>query len=339
VCEPAPISFSGDIMSVSKPNSLQQLFVSGFLACSLGLGLASGAMAAPSYMAMPVNAAMTANTAAPAVVNVSLTKAPDTGTMLRRYQAALDQLAAGRLAEARALVEDAQGRFGDSPELNLLLGYLLDREGQTPTARQRLASVSGASPLAAEYASQLSRNIASTAVLSARYPKVTQLGGTATTVRQGDQRLANLEVALVQMVNAERAKAGMRELSIDTTLADTARAHSIEMRDRKYFSHESPTDALRDPLDRYRAVFSSNPRLIAENLYRAWGSPHLLSEKDALEAHNALMKSPGHRANIFIADATRIGIGIVANSQGDLWVTQMFAHSDANPRMLARTMK
>ena len=316
-------------MSVTKPISLQQLFVSGFLACSLGLGLAGGAVAAPTHAVMPANAA------GPKMVNVSLTKSPDTSTMLLRYQAALDQLAAGRLAEARALVEDAQGRFGDSPELNLLLGYLLDREGQTPMARQRLASVSGDSPLAAEYASQLSRNIASSAVLSVRYPNITRVGGTATTVKQGDQRLANLEVALVQMVNAERAKAGMRELSIDNTLADTARAHSIEMRDRKYFAHESPTSALRDPLDRYRAVFNSNPRLIAENLYRAWGSPHLLSEKDALNAHNALMKSPGHRSNIFIADATRIGIGIVANSQGDLWVTQMFAHLDSNPRKLA----
>ena len=48
-------------------------------------------------------------------------------------------------------------------------------------------------------------------------------------------------------------------------------------------------------------------------------------ESDAQAAHAALMKPPGHRSNILLPGVTRIGIGIMANATGDLWVTQMFA--------------
>jgi uncharacterized protein YkwD len=41
--------------------------------------------------------------------------------------------------------------------------------------------------------------------------------------------------------------------------------------------------------------------------------------------HEALMKSPGHKANILVEGATRGGVGMVSNSSGDIWITQMFA--------------
>lgn len=144
-------------------------------------------------------------------------------------------------------------------------------------------------------------------------------------VAQSDARLEKLEALMFDYVNAEREKAGLKPLLFDSALSEVARAHSVEMRDKTYFAHESPTAALRDPLDRYRLGFGSSPRLVAENIFRSWGSRHEIVDADAKKAHDSLINSPGHKANILRNGPTRIGIGFIANANGDLWVTQMFS--------------
>ena len=108
-------------------------------------------------------------------------------------------------------------------------------------------------------------------------------------------------------------------------MADIGRAHAAEMRDKKYFAHESPTPALRDPLDRFVAGTGRTPRLVAENIYRAWGSRSFLDDADLKKAHQALMDSPGHRANILLGSANSMGVGLVANASGDIWLDEMFS--------------
>ncbi len=146
-------------------------------------------------------------------------------------------------------------------------------------------------------------------------------------VAQTDARLAKLENLLFELVNATRIKNGLKPLVLDSTLSDIARAHSAEMRDLKYFAHESPTSSRRTPLDRYRLGTGKMPRFVAENVYRSWGGRQQINDEQAQRAHNSLMNSPGHRANILHGMPTRIGIGFVANANGDLWVTQMFVKS------------
>jgi uncharacterized protein YkwD len=157
-----------------------------------------------------------------------------------------------------------------------------------------------------------------------RIARAAPAASTAASIAQSDARLARLEQLLFTYVNEERSKQGLKALAWNEKLSDVARAHSVEMRDKNYFAHESPTTNLKDPLDRYNAVFNDRPRLLAENIFRSWGSRHEISEADAKRAHESLMKSPGHRANILLSGITQIGIGIEANENGDLWVTQMF---------------
>ena len=141
-----------------------------------------------------------------------------------------------------------------------------------------------------------------------------------------DARLTRIEKIMLGYVNSARAKAGLKALTLDTTLSEISRAHSAEMRDKNYFAHESPTPELRSPMDRYQLGTDTTPRLIAENIFRSWSSGHRqVEDADALRAHNSLMNSPGHKANILREGPTRIGIGFVANDNGDLWVTQMFS--------------
>ena len=142
---------------------------------------------------------------------------------------------------------------------------------------------------------------------------------------QSDARLKKLENLMFDYVNAERQKAGLQQLVLDSILSDISRAHSVEMRDKNYFAHESPTKELRDPIDRYRLGKGSTPRLVAENIFRSWGSKHEIDDADAKKAHDSLMNSPGHKANILRDGPTRIGLGFITNANGDLWVTQMFS--------------
>lgn len=134
-----------------------------------------------------------------------------------------------------------------------------------------------------------------------------------------------LENLMLGYVNDARQKNGLTALTLDPRLSDISRAHSAEMRDKEYFAHESPTAELRTPLDRYQLGYGTTPRLIAENIFRSWGSRRELRDTDALRAHNSLMNSPGHKANILRSGPSRIGIGFVANENGDIWVTQMFS--------------
>jgi uncharacterized protein YkwD len=142
---------------------------------------------------------------------------------------------------------------------------------------------------------------------------------------QSDARLLAIETQLAQLINQERASRHLALLVYDSQLADVARAHSAEMRDKKYFSHESPTPRLQWPLNRYEKGMQQTPRVVAENIYRRWGGERGLPSDSATQAHQSLMNSPGHKANILLPSVTHLGIGVEADADGAIWVTEMFA--------------
>jgi uncharacterized protein YkwD len=122
----------------------------------------------------------------------------------------------------------------------------------------------------------------------------------------------DLEARMLQLVNNERAKQGLYPLKADPELAQVARAHSKDMFAKGYFSHvnlegESPSDRITKAKVRFLTA--------GENLAYA----HTLTI-----AHNGLMNSPGHRANILHKDYGRVGIGILDGGIYGLMVTQNF---------------
>jgi uncharacterized protein YkwD len=122
----------------------------------------------------------------------------------------------------------------------------------------------------------------------------------------------DLEARMLDLVNAERAEAGLRALLADPPLADVARRHSADMFARGYFSHVTPEG--RDPFDRMRAA---NVRYLVagENLALA---------RSLQLAHDGLMHSPGHRANILRPAFGRVGIGVLDGGMHGIMVTQDF---------------
>ena len=122
----------------------------------------------------------------------------------------------------------------------------------------------------------------------------------------------NLEARMLEMVNRERTKAGLSTLSADPEMTNVARAQSQDMFRRGYFAHVNPEG--KDPFDRMKAA---NIRFYAagENLALA----------QTLEiAHNNLMNSPGHRANILNPSFHRLGIGILDGGFYGLMISQEF---------------
>ena len=122
----------------------------------------------------------------------------------------------------------------------------------------------------------------------------------------------DLEARMLDMANAERARQGVQPLKPDPELAEVARAHSRDMLVRGYFSHVTPDGE--DPFDRMRKA-NVRYRMAGENLAFAPTLP---------AAHQGLMNSPGHRANMLRPQFGRLGVGVLDAGRYGLMVTQNF---------------
>ncbi|MFD6564935.1 CAP domain-containing protein [Micromonospora profundi] len=117
---------------------------------------------------------------------------------------------------------------------------------------------------------------------------------------------------VVDLVNAERAKAGCKALSIDDKLMTAAQRHSQDQADHKNMSHTGSD--------------GSNPGVRLDRVGYAWrtyGENVAWNQQSPASVMNAWMNSTGHRKNILNCAFTEIGVGI-ASSNGPYW-TQVFA--------------
>ncbi|MEJ7694553.1 CvpA family protein [Daejeonella sp.] len=122
----------------------------------------------------------------------------------------------------------------------------------------------------------------------------------------------DLELRMLQLINDERRKAGLGVITFDNKLAVVATKHSSDMLKRGYFSHytpegKSPFDRMRK--DRVRFIVAGENLALAQTLQ---------------SAHEGLMESPVHKANILHVSFGRAGIGILDAGVHGIMVTQNF---------------
>ncbi|MGY3212545.1 CvpA family protein [Mucilaginibacter sp. HD30] len=122
----------------------------------------------------------------------------------------------------------------------------------------------------------------------------------------------DLEAEMLILVNKERAIKGLKPVKVDEELARVARKHSMDMFVRGYFSHYTPEG--KDPFDRMRK----------DKLVFLTAGENLALSQTLDMAHDGLMKSPGHRANILNPTFGRLGIGILDGGIYGLMITQNF---------------
>ena len=119
------------------------------------------------------------------------------------------------------------------------------------------------------------------------------------------------EQAVLALVNDARAAKGCKALVIDDRITTAAQAHSTDMANRKYFSHDTPEGA--DFAERMRAAGYSKPG--GENIAQGYRTPEQVMQ--------GWMNSAGHKANIETCEFTTMGVGL--DTRGNYW-TQDFGY-------------
>lgn len=107
------------------------------------------------------------------------------------------------------------------------------------------------------------------------------------------------EVAMFNLVNAERAKANLKKLTFSENLAVVGRGHCEDMFERGYFSHYTPEGL--SPFD----------RMTQANISFNYAGENLALAPNTDLAMKGLMQSPGHRANILSSNFGKVGIGVI----------------------------
>jgi uncharacterized protein YkwD len=127
---------------------------------------------------------------------------------------------------------------------------------------------------------------------------------------------AEAEQRMLELVNQDRADAGLPPLAWDERAAEVARGHSREMLATGDVAHVSQTTG--NAADRVKAA-GIKTAAVLENIARAYG---------VAEAEAGLMNSPGHRANLMSKSVTHVGVGIVFGEEvagrREMFVTQVF---------------
>jgi uncharacterized YkwD family protein len=102
---------------------------------------------------------------------------------------------------------------------------------------------------------------------------------------------------VLQIVNAERSKAGLSSLSMDSNLSKMAMVKAQDMINNQYFDHNSPTYG--SPFDMMKK-FQITYNAAGENIAKGQPTPE--------QVMNDWMNSEGHRANILSGSFSKIGI-------------------------------
>jgi uncharacterized protein YkwD len=138
---------------------------------------------------------------------------------------------------------------------------------------------------------------------------------TSTITNPNTGNLSAIELAIVGLVNQERAKVGLAPLSVNSKLVAAAQHHAQNMATFDVMAHTIPQADLPSFLDRLN-YFQYSYRLAGENI--AW------NYQSAADVMDGWMNSSGHRANILNANFTQIGVGVRYNSFGEPYYCQDF---------------
>ena len=123
--------------------------------------------------------------------------------------------------------------------------------------------------------------------------------------------VADGEARMLALLNGVRRRAGAPPLVADGELRAVALGHSQDMARAHFVGHVSPTTG------------SPEDRLKRAGVWLADGGENVAQARTADDAHQDLMNSPGHRANMLNRRFTHVGIAVVPEGE-QLVVTMVF---------------
>ncbi len=129
--------------------------------------------------------------------------------------------------------------------------------------------------------------------------------------------LRTMEWRMLFLLNDDRRIHKLKPLTMQNDLRAVARNHSFHMAEEDFFSHTDKSD--RSPGDRIKGAGITDV-VFGENLAKMRGFDHVTEQ-----AEDALMKSPGHRANILNGEFNCVGVGVIKAKDETYYFTQNFA--------------
>jgi uncharacterized protein YkwD len=137
-------------------------------------------------------------------------------------------------------------------------------------------------------------------------------------VAAADLTISAAESLMARTLNADRAKAGLIAVRVDSRLTTIARARSADMAAKHYFSHTQPDGrSVFDILSAKAIKWYSAGEIIAWN---TWG---LLSESVTV-ANTMWLNSPTHRSIIMATSYNYMGVGLAIDASGKKLWTAVF---------------
>lgn len=181
--------------------------------------------------------------------------------------------------------------------LSLLLALAINSFAQAPVSLKLSASTDGFDPLG---------------LLEDDESDVKKELGVKPTAVAGE-----VERRAFDLINKERAKLGLPQLSWSNELVEVARMHSQSMAEFRFFSHRGLDNKLVS--DRADALRVGKWRAIGENIAYNRGFA------DPVEKAVALwLDSPSHRRNMLDADWKESAVGIAIAADGSYYFTNVF---------------
>jgi uncharacterized protein YkwD len=127
-------------------------------------------------------------------------------------------------------------------------------------------------------------------------------------------KTTDLEKSVFEQINRYRVSKGLSKLTLDTRISKQARIHSQNMANgRVPFSHKGFEKRVNSISIGYQSA--------AENVAFNQGY-----DDPVAEAVSGWIKSPGHLVNIK-GKYNLTGIGVAVNSEGEVYLTQLFLRS------------
>lgn len=125
------------------------------------------------------------------------------------------------------------------------------------------------------------------------------------------------EFEIFRLVNSERARQRLRQLTWDDEIASVARDHSRQMARQGFFSHHDRKG--RTVVDRAAERQVNGWSKVGENLF-------MCDDIDEFERYSVRgwLKSPTHRRNMLDRGWSSTGIGVFRSRDGRIYVTQVF---------------
>jgi Cysteine-rich secretory protein family len=131
-----------------------------------------------------------------------------------------------------------------------------------------------------------------------------------TAAAAGGMTISGAELAMVDALNVDRTTRGLVPVRVDSRLMAIARARSVDMATKDYFSHTQPDGRnVFDMISAQKITWYNAGEIIAWNNY-----PTL--ETSVAAANNQWLNSPGHKAIVVSTTFNYVGVGLALGDNG-----------------------